>query len=88
MAVFCSHCGSEVPAKALACPECGSDAETGWASDEKRNEAAYGAFTDEDYRDVVRDLPGAPREPVDVRRIVLAIVAVIVLIAFLVRFVI
>ena len=27
----CSHCGAEVPAKALACPECGSDKNTGWS---------------------------------------------------------
>jgi hypothetical protein len=76
-----------VPPKALACPECGSDKETGWASDERRNEAAYGAFTDEDYREVVRDLPGGESGPVDIRRIVFAIVALIVLIAFIVRFV-
>ena len=26
----CPNCGAEVPPKALACPECGSDHETGW----------------------------------------------------------
>jgi hypothetical protein len=34
---ICPHCGAEVPADALACPECGSDDETGWSEN-----AAYG----------------------------------------------
>ncbi len=29
---FCAHCGAEFAAGRLACPECGSDAETGWRS--------------------------------------------------------
>ncbi len=28
---ICPVCGAEVPAKAKACPECGSDEKTGWA---------------------------------------------------------
>jgi hypothetical protein len=32
----CPHCGAQVPADASACPECGSDNETGWS-----NDAAY-----------------------------------------------
>jgi hypothetical protein len=42
---FCPHCGAVVPANASACPECGSDEETGWSQD-----AAYGelfAYYDE-----------------------------------------
>ncbi len=32
MAVFvCPNCGAEVPANAKACPECGSDEQTGWS---------------------------------------------------------
>lgn len=27
----CPHCGTQVPADAAACPECGSDNETGWS---------------------------------------------------------
>jgi hypothetical protein len=34
---ICPHCGAEVPARALACPECGSDEETGWSEN-----AAFG----------------------------------------------
>jgi hypothetical protein len=27
----CPHCGAQVPSSATACPECGSDNETGWS---------------------------------------------------------
>ncbi len=29
----CPNCGAEVPARALVCPECGSDENTGWSED-------------------------------------------------------
>lgn len=29
----CPHCDAEVPARAAACPECGSDAHTGWSDE-------------------------------------------------------
>jgi hypothetical protein len=28
---ICPHCGALVPRKARACPECGSDEQTGWS---------------------------------------------------------
>jgi zinc-ribbon domain len=28
---ICPNCGAEVPRNAKACPECGSDEETGWS---------------------------------------------------------
>ena len=31
----CPQCGAPVPARALACRECGSDAETGWSDPEE-----------------------------------------------------
>ena len=30
---LCPHCGAEVPRKALACPSCGSDENTGWSEE-------------------------------------------------------
>ena len=30
---ICPNCEAEVPSKALACPECGSDEKTGWSED-------------------------------------------------------
>lgn len=29
----CPNCGAEVPSRARACPECGSDDQTGWSED-------------------------------------------------------
>ena len=54
----CAHCGAEIRRDALACPDCGSDAETGWADEATQSEAAFGEFTEEDYREVIRDLEG------------------------------
>lgn len=33
--MICPNCGAEVPARAKACPECGSDDETGWSEEAK-----------------------------------------------------
>ena len=47
----CSHCGAEVMAPALACPECGSDAQTGWSEDATAwaGELPSGYDDDEDF---------------------------------------
>jgi hypothetical protein len=34
---ICPHCGEEIPPRAKACPQCGSDEETGW-SEEARSD--------------------------------------------------
>lgn len=31
----CDHCGESIPQRSLACPHCGSDAQTGWADSEE-----------------------------------------------------
>ena len=33
--LVCPHCGSLFPEGRLSCPECGSDADTGWKSQEE-----------------------------------------------------
>ena len=43
----------EFPAGRLACPHCGSDAQTGW-----RDESDVDEFTDDDYDEVVADIEG------------------------------
>ena len=87
MSRSCPHCGADVPDRALACPECGSDAETGWADVETQHDAAFGEFTEEDYENVLRDLPGAPPPARSGREVALIVVAAIALLAFLVAFV-
>jgi uncharacterized membrane protein YvbJ len=36
---ICPHCGAVVPPRAKACPECGSDEQTGWSEDTASTEA-------------------------------------------------
>ncbi len=31
--MVCPNCGAEVPKRAKACPECGSDEQTGWSAE-------------------------------------------------------
>ena len=47
----CPNCGSIVPGKAKACPFCGSDEETGWASNA---EFSYldPTFEEDDYEEL------------------------------------
>lgn len=59
----CPHCGARVPSGALACRQCGSDAETGWSEDADLWTAdipsAEGDNDDFDYNDfVAREFPG------------------------------
>jgi uncharacterized membrane protein YvbJ len=84
---ICSHCGAEVPPQASACRECGSDAETGWASEEDLGRAAWGEFDRDDYEDVIASLPGHRAEGRSPRDRVLLIVAIIALVVFLWAFV-
>src|SRR5437899_5219428 len=51
--VTCPQCQGTFAASRLACPHCGSDAQTGW-----RDEHDFGPFTDEDYDEVVADIQG------------------------------
>ncbi len=58
----CPHCGEDFPAGRPACPHCGSDSQTGWRPGEDvEYEAADvpDSFDEEDYEDVLADLPGA-----------------------------
>lgn len=34
----CPNCGAEVPPDASVCPECGSDAQTGWSEEARYND--------------------------------------------------
>ncbi len=71
---ICSNCGAEVPLKALACPECGSDENTGWSEDTMYDEL---------------DLPEAEKSKTKTttslfqNKYCLYIVAIIALLAFL-----
>ncbi|MBB6429997.1 zinc ribbon domain-containing protein [Algisphaera agarilytica] len=44
----CPNCGAKVPSGALACPECGSDEETGWSDDTMYDGLDLPIYDDED----------------------------------------
>jgi len=56
----CPNCGAELPPKAKACPECGSDEQTGWS--EKAYADNLGLPDEEfDYNKFVKEEFGARR---------------------------
>ena len=61
--MICPNCGAEVPPKAKACPECGSDEQTGWSEAAQTGELD---LPDEefDYDDFVQREFGDKRRPV------------------------
>jgi zinc ribbon protein len=60
---ICPHCGAEVPARAKACPECGSDETTGWSDDASAqrldlpdDQFDYDEFIKEEFGEHKRDV--------------------------------
>jgi uncharacterized membrane protein YvbJ len=49
----CPNCGAEVPPDAKACPECGSDEQTGW-SEQARYDSLDLPDEDFDYNEFVK----------------------------------
>jgi hypothetical protein len=49
----CPNCGAEVPPRTKACPECGSDEQTGW-SEEARQDGLDLPDENFDYDDFVK----------------------------------
>jgi hypothetical protein len=83
---YCPHCGAEVPPNAKACPECGSDEQTGWS--DRAHADRLGIPDDEfDYDEFIKEEFGEKKEgragPGAIGWLWWA-VAVIILLAFLV----
>jgi hypothetical protein len=87
----CSHCGATVARGALACPECGSDAKTGW-SEEAESFAGeiptgYDDDPDFEYEEVLREAglaaDGRPSREQLRRRRVIAVCLLLLVIALL-----
>lgn len=49
----CPNCGAEVPPRAKACPQCGSDERTGWSEDAQSGRLDL-PDEDFDYEDYVK----------------------------------
>jgi hypothetical protein len=76
----CPNCGEDVPEKALACPECGADWDTGW----KLTGYAGGETSDPedefDYREAFDKEFGSSAKPVGMK-LAWWIVGVVLLVA-------
>ena len=58
---ICPQCGAMVPSDARACPECGSDEETGWS--DRATAQRLGVADDEfDYDEFVKSEFGEPEK--------------------------
>lgn len=60
----CPNCGAEIPCGAKACPQCGSDEETGWSEEALVSglDLPEGNFNYNDF--VKREFGGKTRNPV------------------------
>ena len=56
-------CGEEVPPRALACPACGADHQSGWREDADAYHGIGQPEGDFDYDEFVRQEFGAPYQP-------------------------
>jgi hypothetical protein len=56
----CPNCGGIVPINATACPDCGSDENTGWS--DKTYLDGLGLYDDEDYRETLHREFGLPKQ--------------------------
>jgi hypothetical protein len=59
---ICPHCGAEVPRNARACPDCGSDEQTGW-SEQAANDHLGLPDDSFDYERFVREEFGEEKGP-------------------------
>lgn len=77
---ICPVCGEEVPPRAVACPECGADHNSGWQADAESSDA-LGATEDFDYEAFVRNEFGSSPKPTGIKP-VWWIAALLLLLAF------
>ncbi|MFP4521770.1 MAG: zinc ribbon domain-containing protein [Fibrobacterota bacterium] len=79
----CPNCGAGVKQGRTACPECGSDSETGWKADAGLEQEI---FDDYDYHEALGDEFGKKNDG-SLRKIVLGAAALLVIAAFLINFI-
>ena len=60
---ICPVCGSEVPANAMACPDCGADHETGWNEEQSIYDGIDLPDDHLDYDDFIRREFGGQTNP-------------------------
>ena len=78
----CPVCGEEVPAGALACPECGSDDKTGWSPETEYDGLDLPQSVEEENR-ALRDIESREERLFERAHIVYLILVYTALIAFI-----
>ena len=78
----CPVCGEEVPSRALACPECGADHNSGWRRDADAYDAVDLPDEDFNYDQFIREKFGQTPKPPGIKTFwwIAAIVLIIVFI--------
>jgi hypothetical protein len=66
---LCPVCNEEVPAGALACPECGADHNSGWRVDANVYDEVELRTDDFNYDDFVRREFGSPVKPTGLKMV-------------------
>lgn len=83
----CPNCGADVPRGALACPECGSCAETGWSDEAADDPLGLSASEAFDYEEYVKrewgDVPDHSSARINGRTIATVLLIILVCWAFL-----
>ena len=82
---LCPNCGGEVPVKKKACPFCGSDKNTGWSENTYLD--GIGLYDDDDYQETIKREFGVPKGRNMWKNLSMALVAVILLVIFLMRYI-
>jgi hypothetical protein len=59
----CPVCGEDVPPRALACPECGADHNSGWREDAATHDGTDLSDEDFNYDDFVKNEFGGSAKP-------------------------
>ncbi|MGB8342368.1 MAG: zinc ribbon domain-containing protein [Chthoniobacterales bacterium] len=77
----CPVCGEDVPPRALACPECGADHNSGWKEDADRIDAVDLPDEDFNYAEFVQQEFGSSLKAVAIKPL-WWIVALILIVAF------
>jgi hypothetical protein len=82
---ICPVCGKDVPRRALACPECGADHNSGWREDADTYDGVDLPEHDFNYDDFVKREFGSRAKPPGLRTI-WWIVGIALIVAFVVYF--
>ena len=82
---ICPVCGKDVPGRALACPECGADHNSGWREDADTYDGVDLPNDDFNYDDFVKREFGSRGKPPGLKTI-WWIVAVALIVAFVLYF--